>query len=165
MYPADRFNINYGFEDLPDEFFQFDAEVTLFKLPEPIFVVTDNSIECYREGDGGSRRFYWRPAPTDEFFGSDVTPHWGYDESDYDPSAICFFDVDGITVDLFSNTYTVNGPISGTVTRDRRVSRCVWQGSGLTLSNFGFQWRINGNNKSGFQNTPVGSYAGGFTVS
>ena len=64
--------------------------------------------------------------------------------------------------DQFADTYIISGPISGAVTRE---SICVWRGSNLRLTNFGFQWKVNGNNKSGFQNTPVGSYAGGFTVS
>lgn len=68
-----------------------------------------------------------------------------------------------ITVeDQFADTYTVSGSISGTVTRE---SVCVWRGAGLTLTNFGYQWKVNGNNKSGLQNTPVGTYAGGFSVS
>ena len=64
--------------------------------------------------------------------------------------------------DQFADTYTVSGPISGTVTRE---SVCVWRGSNLRLTNFGFQWKVNGNNKTGLQNTPVGSYAGGYSVS
>jgi hypothetical protein len=64
--------------------------------------------------------------------------------------------------DQFADAYTVSGPTNGTVTRQ---SVCVWRGTGLTLTNFGYQWKVNGNNKSGFQNTPVGSYAGGYTVS
>jgi hypothetical protein len=67
-----------------------------------------------------------------------------------------------IVEDQFADTYTVNGPTSGTVTRK---SVCVWRGTGFTLTNFGFQWKVNDNNKSSFQNTPVGSYAGGYTVS
>ncbi len=63
--------------------------------------------------------------------------------------------------DQFADVYTISGSVSGTVTRE---SVCVWQGPGLTLTNFGNQWKVNGNNKSGFQNTPVGSYAGGWTV-
>ena len=161
MYPADRLNIDYGFDDLPDEFFQFDAEVKFLKLPAPI--VFPESVQYYFDEDEERGGFFWKPVSNAEFFRS--PGRWGYDASEFDPSAICFFNVDGITVDLFSNTYTVDGPISGTVTRNLAVSQCIWQGSGLTLSNFGFQWRINGNNKSGFQNTPVGSYAGGFTVS
>lgn len=74
--------------------------------------------------------------------------------------------------DQFADTYTVSGPVSGTVTR---FDLCTWRGDGLTLRYDGrldanflpvgtFKWRVNGNNKSGFQNTPAGSYAGGFTV-
>jgi hypothetical protein len=63
--------------------------------------------------------------------------------------------------DPFADTYVVSGSISGTVTRE---SVCVWVGPNLRLTNFGFQWRVNGNNKSGNQNTPVGSYAGGYSV-
>jgi hypothetical protein len=79
-------------------------------------------------------------------------------------------DIDGAGLDgasdLFADTYAISGPISGIVTRPfPEISRCVWLGEGLRLTNFGFQWKVNGNNKSGFQNTPVGSYEGGFTVS
>jgi hypothetical protein len=63
--------------------------------------------------------------------------------------------------DQFADTYTISGPISGTVTRE---SICVWSGENLRVTNFRYQWRVNGNNKSGFQNTPVGSYAGGYSV-
>jgi hypothetical protein len=69
---------------------------------------------------------------------------------------------EGTVEDQFADTYTVSGPISGTVTRE---SICVWSGENLRVTNFGYQWRINGNSKSGDQNTPVGSYAGGFSVS
>jgi hypothetical protein len=62
----------------------------------------------------------------------------------------------------FAQSYSVSGSISGVVTR---VNRCEWSGTNLILSNFNYQWKVNGNNKSGIQNTPVGSYAGGFTVS
>jgi hypothetical protein len=64
--------------------------------------------------------------------------------------------------DQFADTYTISGPISGTVTRE---SICVWSGENLRVTNFRYQWRVNGNNKSGNQNTPVGSYAGGYSVS
>jgi hypothetical protein len=64
--------------------------------------------------------------------------------------------------DQFADTYTVSGPISGTVTRQ---SICVWAGTNLRLTNSGYQWNVNGNNKSGSQSTPVGSYAGGYSVS
>jgi hypothetical protein len=64
-------------------------------------------------------------------------------------------------LDTFADAYQVSGPVSGTVTRE---SLCVWSGTGLTLSNFGYQWKVNGRNKSGNQNTPVGSYADGYSV-
>ena len=63
--------------------------------------------------------------------------------------------------DTFADTFEVSGPVSGTVTRQ---SLCVWSGEGLTLSNLGYQWRINGRSKTGNQNTPVGIYADGYTV-
>ena len=63
--------------------------------------------------------------------------------------------------DTFAYTFEVSGPVSGTVTRQ---SLCVWSGEGLTLSNLGYQWRINGRSKTGNQNTPVGIYADGYTV-
>lgn len=75
-------------------------------------------------------------------------------------------DEDSETKDTFANSYLVNGQINGTVTRDIVTGEeCIWNGTGLKLTNFGYQWKVNGNNKIGFNNTPVGSYAGGFTVS
>lgn len=94
-----------------------------------------------------------------------------------------------IVKDLFADTYTVTGIFNGQQD-SRTVSRipplplfpktCVWQGDGVTLKYNGrftydreppftlqgnFKFQVNGNNKIGFQNTPVGSYAGGYTVS
>lgn len=66
----------------------------------------------------------------------------------------------GIT-DRFEDTYEVTGPISGTVTRQ---SQCLWTGTDLRLSNFGYRWKVNGNKKNGLQNTPVGSYGEGYAV-
>jgi hypothetical protein len=70
-----------------------------------------------------------------------------------------------IIEDQFADSYTVIGPISGTVTRTGEENVCIWSGTRLTLTNLDYQWKVNNNNKLGFQNTPVGSYAGGFTVS
>ena len=86
--------------------------------------------------------------------------------------------------DVFADTYTVRGQISGTVTR---LTACTWVGDGLTLrhdsvfpsrqgespggdivsfNSIGtFKWSVNGNLKQGFQNEPIGTYAGGFSVS
>ena len=68
--------------------------------------------------------------------------------------------------DQFANSYTVTGPINGTVTRNIESGKdCIWSGEGLTLRFFVYEWKVNGKNKSGLQNTPVGSYEGGYTVS
>jgi hypothetical protein len=79
--------------------------------------------------------------------------------------------------DFFANTYAIEGPISGVVTR---VTACTWVGNGLTLRHNSsikfivdaideisgsFKWSVNGNLKQGFQNEPIGTYAGGFSVS
>ena len=95
------------------------------------------------------------------------------------PGPCLFSDLISLIEDEFEDTYQISGPISGTVTR---VKSCLWRGAGLTLRYDGaipigsfpqysdeitgsFKWKVNGGNKSGFQNTPVGSYAGGFIVS
>ena len=86
--------------------------------------------------------------------------------------------------DLFASTYAIEGPISGDEGRISgnvtRQSACTWVGDGLILRHNSrikfvlggpneilgsFKWSVNGNLKLGFQNTPVGSYAGEFTVS
>ena len=79
--------------------------------------------------------------------------------------------------DVFLDQYIVSGPLNTTVTR---VSFCLWQGGGASLfydgrsPDFGspgspaigtFKFLLNGNAKIGFNNTPVGSYGGGFTIS
>ena len=90
------------------------------------------------------------------------------------------------TADRFADTYTITGPVAGTVTRAAgeapvfpgQSPACEWIGDDLVLRYNGgfitsppfrptgsFKWSVNGNAKSGFQNTPVGSYAGGFSVS
>lgn len=90
------------------------------------------------------------------------------------------------TADRFADTYAISGPITGTVTRRLRETpelfvfspACEWVGDGLVLRYNGgfiteppfrptgsFKWSVNGNAKSGSQNTPVGSYAGGYSVS
>ena len=82
--------------------------------------------------------------------------------------------------DFFANAYNISGPISGVVNRTTRFVLAVdtpsqitksycgeWLGTNLVLIFNGAigKWTVNGNAKSGLQNTPVGSYAGGFTVS
>jgi hypothetical protein len=93
----------------------------------------------------------------------------------------CLFGEPDSTInrDEFEDSYQVSGPISGTVFREKV---CLWRGTGIVLKYNGnieeanstqfidtitgtFKFKINGNNKIGFNNTPVGSYAGGYTVS
>jgi hypothetical protein len=107
-----------------------------------------------------------------EFRPQSIPVSWAYSSIRQNPSdsagpngsTQCLFRdfIDFPIKDQFADSYAISGPISGTVTRE---SICVWRGPNLRLTNFGFQWKVNGNNKSGLQNTPVGSYAGGFTVS
>jgi len=87
-----------------------------------------------------------------------------------------------LTRSLYADTYTISGPVSGSVTRDPfgpgGSESCDWSGSGLKLRYNGrnttdpgftpsgnFKWQVNGNNKIGNSSSPVGSYAGGYTVS
>ena len=106
-------------------------------------------------------------------------------------SLISFSNIGNFIVqDLFADTYTVTGIFNGQQD-SRTVSRippsiplfpktCVWQGDCVTLKYNGrftydreppftlqgnFKFQVNGNNKTGFQNTPVGSYEGGYSVS
>ena len=129
-----------------------------------------------------SGAFFGRPEEDFEdtviYYGPDSnTEGWRGGPGIDSPPGMCLITEDSDTEDLFANTYTVSGTISGTVTR---VSLCVWEGDQLKLIydgrtvDFGepgapffgsYKWKLNGNNKSGFQNTPVGSYAGGFTIS
>ncbi len=97
--------------------------------------------------------------------------------------------------DNFSSSYSVTGPVSGVVTRPQKWSKtdqeyvdeffeyfnggsvgppptepqtiCRWAGSGIVLkwNTSTARWNVNGFEKSGLQNTPVGSYAGGYSVS
>ena len=148
MYPAQALaDGEYTVDDLPDEVFGTEDSITsglLTKLDPPT-VFPGGEIQYYNNPESGG--IYLLP---------DVGL-WTNEGGAERPCLISFF-----IEDQFADTYTVSGSISGTVTRE---SVCVWRGTGLTLTNFGYQWKVNGNNKSGFQNTPVGSYAGGFTVS
>jgi hypothetical protein len=162
----------YTIDDLPDALTYKDAfsEYTIIKqnppinfggvlvyysFPEPgtesvLFLDEDTSVRDDCPGFEDEIAAVWSPGPGISF---------GYGIS-------CCLTVSPSNsaglFDQFANSYSIDGPISGTVTRD---DLCVWSGTNLRLTNFGFQWKLNGNNKSGFQNTPVGSYAGGFTVS
>ena len=103
------------------------------------------------------------------------------------------FSTDFQTRDKFADTYSVTGPLgpsgesiteiakrgplTGPDSSDRFYYNCAWRSSNFTLRYSGgiektppgnvsgsYKWSVNGNNKSGNQNTPVGSYAGGYSV-
>ncbi len=86
--------------------------------------------------------------------------------------------------DTFANSYLISGEISGIVTRTNRnqvvydgpflngnvkaINYCVeYLGNGLRLifNGLTYKWEVNGKPKIGLQNTPVGSYGGGYSVS
>lgn len=169
MYPASGYGTLYQFEDLPSTVVQVSSDsppvVTVFtKLssPQPSEDPSVNAISYYRAGGQGIGLDNTEP---DEWRGSEI-------ENEDAEFGTCLFEILQLIPpqpllwrglqDQFADTYLVSGPVSGTVTRE---SVCVWRGNNLTLSNFGYQWRVNGNSKSGNQNTPVGSYAGGYSVS
>lgn len=68
-------------------------------------------------------------------------------------------------LDEFHDTYTVTRP-DGTTVVVTRMDRCTWKGTGLTLFYDAtvYKWTVNGQAKTSNQNTPVGSYAGGYSV-
>ena len=165
MYPPSQLGIGYQEEDLPDQirasYYDFGTgqweEAIMNKLdpPTPTFVGF-----YYYSGDGWFCELQF-PGENANWTITDGTTFGGV------IGAVCLIvndpDIDfDYIADQFADTYTVSGPISGTVTRE---SICVWRGTNLRLTNYGYQWKVNGNDKSGNQNTPVGSYAGGYTVS
>lgn len=165
LYPADQLGIGYTQDDLPDT---IDWDSTFDTSPGTIITLSRN---------GDQYGPYTRPSGVSTYFLVELdvssTPQWTLFSTDGDPlfdqyNAIhpCLFQPSTGELqrieDNFEDTYEVTGPVSGTVTRQ---SRCVWSGTGLTLSNYGYQWKVNGRDKSGNQNTPVGSYADGYSVS
>jgi hypothetical protein len=179
LYPAQAlFDGLYTYEDLPDTVVEVSSDV-----PPVVTVFTKLSSPQTGTGAGAPG------VPTTYFLGIDSNnetvgigiysnddegpnsgPTWKGSEVANESSqyGACLFapifndPLDYFSLeDQFADTYTISGPISGTVTRE---SICVWSGENLRVTNFRYQWRVNGNNKSGNQNTPVGSYAGGYSV-
>ena len=146
MYPFDGYLTLYQHEDLPDQI-NILGEAWL-KLGAPIPDSGKLLVYEAQENETGENFIVW----------DGDGDNWNV-LTGGDPRKCLIND---FWQDQFADTYTISGPISGTVTRE---SICVWAGANLRLTNFGYQWRINGNSKAGDQNTPVGSYAGGFTVS
>lgn len=71
-----------------------------------------------------------------------------------------YFTSENFVRDAFDDHYTTGGV---TLTR---VSDYLWTGGGHALywSATGWGWVLDGHSKTGFQNSPVGSYSGGGTV-
>ena len=178
MYPAQALADGlYSADDLPDTVVQVSSDV-----PPVVIVFTKLSSPQPGDGLGGAGTPTTYFSGTDSFgnsvgvgiYSNDEEPkEWKGTKIPNESSEFgeCLLSIGTFQSNLlvwralqdqFAGAYTIGGPISGTVTRE---SICVWAGTNLRLTNFGYQWRINGNSKSGDQNTPVGSYAGGFSVS
>lgn len=156
MYPANQLGVGYTEDDLPDTI-NFSGQI----MGVPTYVVATRSGSEYVTATQSNA--------LGQTFTQTIFVDFEYGEWIISGNATgdpCLF-IDDISEefaieDFFADTYEVSGPVSGTVTRQ---TRCVWSGTGLTLSNYGYQWTVNGNAKSGNQNTPVGSYANGYSVS
>jgi hypothetical protein len=162
MYAAEAYGTLYQFEDLPDSV--VFNEIIYPKLGAPIPISGgDGAFIAYRgiESEIEIQLTYSGGQPS----------FWEFFDGAGGGGAACL--IGQVSSDEFANTYTISGPISGNVTR---TELCSWRGSGITLVFDGFfefpdpsvgsqKWKVNGNEKSGFQSTPVGSYAGGYTVS
>lgn len=160
-YPAAQLGVGYTQDDLPDT---IDVLGLILGVPTRIIVTRSGSfygpINQSIFGGGAFSEFI--------FVATGVAgTRWFRNSTNGEPIGLgepCLFQSleEGLGIlDTFAYAYEVSGPVSGTVTRQ---SICVWSGEGLTLSNFGYQWRINGRSKTGNQNTPVGIYADGYTV-
>jgi hypothetical protein len=161
-YPADQLGVGYTQEDLPDT---IDLDITFDSAAGNRVVLSRNGQEYgpYVQTIGATTTSHYVIIETSfgqlEWCDLKVFSTGGESLTFY---GSCLYQPSGSRVeDTFADAYQVSGPVSGTVTRE---SLCVWSGTGLTLSNYGYQWKVNGRNKSGNQNTPVGSYADGYSV-
>jgi hypothetical protein len=161
-YPAAQLGIGYTQDDLPDT---IDVEGLILGVPTRIIVSRSGLFY------GPINQSIFNGAAFSEFIFVETNDFsevvWFRNTTNGEPIGLgepCLFQTieEGAAIlDTFADAYQVIGPVSGTVTR---TNLCVWSGEGLTLSNFGYQWKVNGRNKSGNQNTPVGPYADGYSV-
>lgn len=183
MYPAYEYDAvsNSGLiklEDLPDIIFRGDAQfnkINPVELSETRYGVYLDPTSPNEENEG---YIYWNTE------GGSFGPNWStFEEGGRD----CLInELEGFQRDDFEDTYTVVPPLgSGTLTNTvTRVSLCVWEadneGSTEPLyrepliyippndpSGLEHGWHLSDNTgfirKTGFQNSPVGSY-GGYSV-
>jgi hypothetical protein len=181
----------YTPNDLPDEiYFTIPASVlgeeqkVLFSKSEDSFYATveefDFRISPVDDGDP-----IWQPGQED----FNITWQFQvFQSGDWDRildsfDKFLFRAEELLTESTYADSYAIVGPVSGTVNRVPKafptsLETCEWIGDNLILRyngrftddplfvfNGNFKWQVNGNNKIGDQNTPVGSYEGGFTVS
>jgi len=176
----------YTSEDLPDEIYvNYINEQFLFTKFEDSFYATiqgnDFRVSPIDNGDP-----IWQPGQEDFNiswrFQSNFDGVW-FDVEDTPVDGFLFRAGELGTQSLYADTYIISGPISGNVNRvpkefETAPETCEWISDNLILRyngrftddplflfNGNFKWQVNGNNKIGDQNTPVGSYEGGFTVS
>ncbi len=163
LYPASQLGVGYVAEDLPNGVtLNFDGNLYPVDRSGSIFIAIEGFDTFILDRDGSR----WRVTVTND---TPYDPPYVFTLHSIGQCLIGNYSYDimpeffGMSV-LYQQAqfYTVSGPISGIVERE---SDCVWRGAGLTLSNFSYQWKVNGKNKLGFQNTPVGSYEGGYSVS
>lgn len=154
-YPANQLGVGYTEDDLPDTI-NFSGQI----MGVATYVVATRTGSGYVTATQSNAlgQTFTQTISVDFAYGE-----WIISGEATGNPCLFWFDIsqDYAIEDFFADTYTVSGPVSGTVTRQ---NACVWTGAGLTLSNYGYQWKVNGRNKSGFQNTPVGSYADGYSV-
>jgi hypothetical protein len=195
FYPAQALaDGNISIDDLPDSvqisILGIDPEIngiyTTSKNNPPL---TDNSGSLVYYGNPDSAYIYFVEAsPNSVWFGAFGQTVF---ESDWDclttpidfgPLGGTGFNID----DFFANSYIVAGNLgtesvnrkqNETDSRGRIYRSCSWSSQNYTLSYNSFlkipsaeisglyKWTVNGNPKIGNQDTPVGSYAGGFSVS
>jgi hypothetical protein len=192
MYPAQAFLDGlYDWDDLPDIINygdDFENPVIIFeKQPKGTIDPFDGAERIYFATEGGELRRIVAESPAPSY-SSNKTPITGWQYQDYigddewgwpggnvqgEDCLISRTQTENI-FDNFANSYSISGPISGIATRRSApegenpfLVNCQYIGTGLSLrySSTTYKWQLNGNPKIGFQNTPVGSYAGGFTVS
>ena len=174
MYPAQALVDGiYSDDDLPDQitynyFFNGNPGSIILNRSGDQFSATIGEVQFFVRTASAIPNFIWEYRI--------ISPIGGYGPNGSQDCLISDrfnFPDSNIIADEFANTYSVSGPINGIVTRE---SLCVWQGQGLTLIYNGkidqdfkisgtYKWTINTHTKSNPQNSPVGLYESGYSIS